>query len=169
MYIIWKNVHIYCILKNWFCTIGCSDFDLFFKISSPSCVSGGVEIKKDQILNMFFLTVSLCFLYFTIVFVQKVQNDPINSTFLSSCDRSCKPLALLLLLKSISKSLSSRLFTSPLMWLLRGEKPEPEFLNICWRLKSRLFKKSCLFKGQRVQQGSNRENFLCVNGKDTCV
>ncbi len=36
---------------------------------------------------------------------------------------------------------------------------EPEFLNICWRLKSRLFKKSCLFKGQRVQQGSN--NF-CV-------
>jgi hypothetical protein len=32
---------------------------------------------------------------------------------------------------------------------------EPEFLIIYWRLKSRLFKKSCLFKGQWVQQGSN--------------
>jgi hypothetical protein len=34
--------------------------------------------------------------------------------------------------------------------------PEPEFLNIYWRLKSRLFATSCLFKGQRVQQGSYR-------------
>ncbi len=33
---------------------------------------------------------------------------------------------------------------------------EPEFLNIYWRLKSRLFVKSCLFKGQRVQQGLYR-------------
>jgi hypothetical protein len=30
---------------------------------------------------------------------------------------------------------------------------EPEFLNIQWRLKSRLFNESCLFKGQSVQQG----------------
>ncbi len=30
-----------------------------------------------------------------------------------------------------------------------------------WRLKSRLFKKSCLFKGQRIQQGSNRNIFQC--------
>ncbi len=29
---------------------------------------------------------------------------------------------------------------------------EPEFLNIQWRLKSRLFNESCLFKGQSVQQ-----------------
>ncbi len=34
-----------------------------------------------------------------------------------------------------------------------GMRPEPEFLNIQWRLKSRLFKESCLFKGQSVQQG----------------
>jgi hypothetical protein len=32
--------------------------------------------------------------------------------------------------------------------------PEPEFLNIYWRLKSRLFKESCLLKGQSGQQGS---------------
>jgi hypothetical protein len=32
-------------------------------------------------------------------------------------------------------------------------KPEPEFLNILWRLKSQLFKASCLFKGQSVHQG----------------
>jgi hypothetical protein len=38
--------------------------------------------------------------------------------------------------------------------------------HICWRLKSRLFMKSCLFKGHRVQQGSNREEFLCVDRKD---
>jgi hypothetical protein len=31
--------------------------------------------------------------------------------------------------------------------------PEPEFLNIQWGLKSRLFEASCLFKGQSVQQG----------------
>ncbi len=37
---------------------------------------------------------------------------------------------------------------------------EPEFLNIYWRLESRLFAKSCLFKGQRVQQGSYRLQFL---------
>ncbi len=30
---------------------------------------------------------------------------------------------------------------------------EPEFLNIYWRLKGRLFKESCLFKGYGVQQG----------------
>ncbi len=28
---------------------------------------------------------------------------------------------------------------------------EPKFLNIYWRLKSRLFEESCLFKGQCVQ------------------
>jgi hypothetical protein len=32
----------------------------------------------------------------------------------------------------------------------------PEFLNIYWRLKSRLPVKSCLFTGQRVQQGLYR-------------
>jgi hypothetical protein len=37
--------------------------------------------------------------------------------------------------------------------LIQGKSPEPEFLNIQWRLKSRLFKESCLFKGQSVQQG----------------
>ncbi len=31
---------------------------------------------------------------------------------------------------------------------------EPELLNIQWRLKSRLFKESFLFKGQSIQQGS---------------
>jgi hypothetical protein len=63
---------VYCIFFNWFCAIGCSDFDLFFNISRPSCVSGeGLRFKKDQILNRFFLNVSLCFLYFTIVVVQK--------------------------------------------------------------------------------------------------
>ncbi len=33
------------------------------------------------------------------------------------------------------------------------KEPEPEFLNIHWMLKSQLFKESCLFKGQSVQQG----------------
>jgi hypothetical protein len=47
--------------------------------------------------------------------------------------------------------------------------PKPEFLNICWSLKSRLFKKSCLFTGQKVQQGSNREDFLFVDRKDSFV
>ncbi len=32
----------------------------------------------------------------------------------------------------------------------------PNSWNIYWRLKSRLFEKSCLFKGQWVQQGSYR-------------
>jgi hypothetical protein len=32
-------------------------------------------------------------------------------------------------------------------------RAEPEFVNIQWRLKSRLFEESCLFKGQSVQQG----------------
>ncbi len=40
--------------------------------------------------------------------------------------------------------------------------PEPEFLNIYWRLKSRLFEESCLFKGQSVQQGSQWLKFVCV-------
>jgi hypothetical protein len=31
--------------------------------------------------------------------------------------------------------------------------PELKLLNIQWRLKSQLFKDSCLFKGQSVQQG----------------
>jgi hypothetical protein len=43
--------------------------------------------------------------------------------------------------------------------------PEPEFLNICWRLKSRLFMTSCLFKGHRVQQGSNRRSFCVLKEK----
>jgi hypothetical protein len=43
---------------------------------------------------------------------------------------------------------------------------EPEFLNICWMLKSRLLKKSLLFKVQRVQQDSDREQLLCADGID---
>jgi hypothetical protein len=39
-------------------------------------------------------------------------------------------------------------------------RTEPEFLNIYWRLESRLFATSCLFKGQRVQQGSYKLHFL---------
>jgi hypothetical protein len=39
---------------------------------------------------------------------------------------------------------------------------EPEFLNIQWRLKSRLFKESCLFKGQSVQQGLQWLQLFCV-------
>ncbi len=38
--------------------------------------------------------------------------------------------------------------------------PEPEFIIIYWWLESRLFATSCLFKGQRVQQGSYRLQFL---------
>jgi hypothetical protein len=37
---------------------------------------------------------------------------------------------------------------------------EPEFLNISWRLKSRLFEESCLFKGHSVQQGSQWLQFF---------
>ncbi len=32
-------------------------------------------------------------------------------------------------------------------------RPDPEFVNIQWRLNSRLFEETCLFKGQSVQQG----------------
>ncbi len=39
---------------------------------------------------------------------------------------------------------------------------EPEFLNIYWRLRSRLFEENCLFKGQSVQQGSQWLQFFCV-------
>ncbi len=46
-----------------------------------------------------------------------------------------------------------------------GYLPEPEFLNIYWRLKSRLSVKSCLFKGQRVQQGSDMLQFLFADRK----
>ncbi len=44
----------------------------------------------------------------------------------------------------------------------KGGMPEPEFLNVYWRLKSRLFEKSCLFKGQRVQQSLSGSHFLWV-------
>ncbi len=40
--------------------------------------------------------------------------------------------------------------------------PEPEFLNIYWRLKSRLFEESCLFKCQSVQKGSQWLQFFCI-------
>jgi hypothetical protein len=42
---------------------------------------------------------------------------------------------------------------------------EPEFINIYWRLKSRLFKESCLFKAKSAQQGSQWLQFflLCLN------
>jgi hypothetical protein len=43
---------------------------------------------------------------------------------------------------------------------------EPEFLNICWMLKSLLLKKSLLVKVQRVQQGSDREQLLSADGID---
>jgi hypothetical protein len=43
------------------------------------------------------------------------------------------------------------------------ECSEPKFLNIDRGLKSRLFDRSSLFKGQRVQQSSNRLKVLCVN------
>jgi hypothetical protein len=40
--------------------------------------------------------------------------------------------------------------------------PESEFLNLLCKLTSWLFEKSCLFKGQSVQQGSNRTTaFRC--------
>jgi hypothetical protein len=45
------------------------------------------------------------------------------------------------------------------------QNTEPEFLNIYCRLKSRLFEKSSLFKGQRVQQGSYRLQFLYADRK----
>jgi hypothetical protein len=48
-------------------------------------------------------------------------------------------------------------------------RPEPEFLNILWRLKSWLFEGSCLFKGQSVQQGLHCYNFLCVDCTDYFV
>ncbi len=47
--------------------------------------------------------------------------------------------------------------------------PEPEFLNIYLRLESRLSAKSCLFKGQRVQQGSCRLEFLFADRKGNSV
>jgi hypothetical protein len=43
---------------------------------------------------------------------------------------------------------------------------EPEFLNIYWRLKSQLFKASCLFKGHSVQQGSQWLQFFEFCFKD---
>ncbi len=49
------------------------------------------------------------------------------------------------------------------------ERIEPEFLNIQWRLKSRLFKESCLFKGQSVQQGLQWLQLFCVASKDYFV
>jgi hypothetical protein len=42
----------------------------------------------------------------------------------------------------------------------RYDSTESEFLNIYWRLKSRLFKESCLFKGHSVQQGSQWLQFI---------
>jgi hypothetical protein len=51
----------------------------------------------------------------------------------------------------------------------RSITPEPEFLNIYWRLKSRLSAKSCLFKGQRVLQGSCRLLFLFADRKSFSV
>jgi hypothetical protein len=47
--------------------------------------------------------------------------------------------------------------------------PEPEVLNIQWRLKSRLFQESCLFKGHNVQQGSQWLQFFVLCFKDYYV
>ncbi len=46
---------------------------------------------------------------------------------------------------------------------------EPEFLNIDWRLESRLFATSCLFNGQKVQQGSYKLQFLLNDIKDCFI
>jgi hypothetical protein len=46
---------------------------------------------------------------------------------------------------------------------------EPEFLDIYWRLKSQLFEKTRLFKGQGVQQGSFWQQFLGADCKDYFV
>jgi hypothetical protein len=46
--------------------------------------------------------------------------------------------------------------------MFKNSGSEPEFLNIYWRLKSRLFKESGLFRGQSVQQGSQwLQFFVC--------
>jgi hypothetical protein len=44
-----------------------------------------------------------------------------------------------------------------------ASRAEPESLNIYWRLKSRLFEESCLFKGQSVHQGSQWLQFCVCN------
>jgi hypothetical protein len=49
------------------------------------------------------------------------------------------------------------------------KSPEPEFLNIQWRLKSRLFQESCLFKGHNVQQGLQWLQFFVLCFKDYYV
>ncbi len=67
--------------------------------------------------------------------------------------------------KTSSKMTVVSWFPVSLDQMIKMKKPEPEFLNICWRLKSPLFKKSCLFKGQRVQQGSNREHLFVLMKK----
>ncbi len=43
-----------------------------------------------------------------------------------------------------------------------ADSPEPEFLNIYWRLKSLLFEESCLFKGQSCTAGLPVAAILCV-------
>jgi hypothetical protein len=48
---------------------------------------------------------------------------------------------------------------------LQQYSPEPEFLNI----QSQLFKESCLFKGQSVQQGLQWLQLFCVASKDYFV
>ncbi len=46
-----------------------------------------------------------------------------------------------------------------------NSSPEPEFLNIYWRLKSRLFAKSRLFNGQRVPVPYN----MALTGYSFCL
>jgi hypothetical protein len=62
-----------------------------------------------------------------------------------------------------------RLYTSTERLKRVYRSPEPEFLNIYWRLKSRLFEESCLFKGQSVQQGSQWLQFFVLYFKDFAV
>ncbi len=54
-------------------------------------------------------------------------------------------------------------FLSP---AVHSAAPEPEFLNIQWRLKSQLFNESCLFQGQSVQQDLQ---LFCVASEDYFV
>jgi hypothetical protein len=57
----------------------------------------------------------------------------------------------------------SSLRIPPLLPFARNNLSEPEFFNIYWRLKSRLFEESRLFRGQSIQQASQWLRFcVCV-------
>ncbi len=43
----------------------------------------------------------------------------------------------------------------------KKHSPEPEFFNIYWRLKSRLFEESCLFKVRVYSRTNSCYSFLC--------